>query len=64
MTATKPRKMPATRNPKKADSFAVGVTTQHYWVITALAEGRGSNRSRIMEEIVEFYINNKLSKAL
>jgi hypothetical protein len=64
MTSTKPRKMPATLNPKKTDSFAVGVTTQHYWVITALAEGRGSNRSRMLEEIIEFYINNKLSKAV
>ena len=64
MTDAKPRKMTATRNPKKAEGFAIGVTNQHYWVITALAEGRGSNRSRIMEEIVDFYINNKLSKAL
>ena len=56
--------MPATLNPKKTDSFAVGVTTQHYWVITALAEGRGSNRYRMLEEIIEFYINNKLSKAV
>jgi hypothetical protein len=64
MTDSKSRKMPATLNPKKTDGFAVGVTTQHYWVITALAEGRGSNRSRMLEEIIEFYINNKLSKGV
>ena len=56
------RKMPALKkNLTKTDGFAVGVTTSHYWVITALAEGKNSNRMAVLEEIIDYFIQNKLA---
>ena len=56
------RKMPAVKkNLKKIDGFAVGVSTSHYWMITALAEGRKSNRTAVLEEIIEYFIHNNLA---
>lgn len=56
------RKMPAVKkNSKKNDGFAVGVTASHYWMITALADGRKSNRMAVLEEVIDYFIQNKLA---
>lgn len=56
------RKMPpVNKNSKKNDGFAIGVTASHYWMVTALADGRKSNRSAVLEEIIDYFIQNKLA---
>lgn len=60
-TLFKTRKMPPV-NDKKKDGFAVGVSAEHYWVITAMAKGQDSNRVQILEQIIDSYIHNVLSK--
>jgi len=60
-TLFKARRMPRV-NEKKKDGFAVGVSAEHYWVITAMAKGQSSNRVQILEQIIESYIHNVLSK--
>ena len=57
----KARKMPRL-NEKKKDGFAIGVSAEHYWVITAMAKGQDSNRMQILEQIIDSYIHNVLSK--
>ena len=55
----KPRKIsvtPKMQNPKKTDSFAVGVSPQHYWLISALAEARSVSRMEILEGIISKYV--------
>ena len=49
------------RNSKKSEGFAIGVNTSHYWMITALAEGKNSNRMAVLEEVIDYYIQNKLA---
>lgn len=49
-------------NPTKSDSFAIGVTAEHYWLITGMAQGRASNRSSTLEEIIEHYIKCTFAK--
>jgi len=56
-----PRPMPQV-NKKKTESFAIGVSPAHYWMITALAEGRKSNRMAVLEEVIDNFIQNKLSE--
>ena len=54
-----PRKVsvtPKMQNPKKTDSFAVGVSAQHYWLISALAEARSVSRMEILEGIISKYV--------
>ena len=60
-TLFKARKMPSV-NDKKKDGFAIGVSAEHYWVITAMAKGQESNRMQILEQIIDSYITNVLSK--
>ena len=58
----KSRRMPViNKNSKKNDGFAIGVNTSHYWMITALAEGKRSNRMAVLEEVIDYYIQNKLT---
>ena len=57
----KVRRMPRI-NEKKKDGFAIGVSAEHYWVITAMAKGQESNRAQILEQIIDSYIHNVLSK--
>ena len=52
---------PINKKSKKNEGFAVGVTTSHYWMITALAEGKNSNRMAVLEEIIDYFIQNKLA---
>jgi hypothetical protein len=56
-----PRLMPQV-NKKKTENFAIGVSPSHYWMITALAEGRKSNRMALLEEVIDYFIQNKLSE--
>jgi len=58
-----PRKSPAfkktvkTRNPGKVRNFAVAVTPQHYWLITAIAEAQNVARSEILEWMIGQFIS-------
>lgn len=47
---------PKMRNPKKTESFAVGVSPQHYWLISAIAEARSVPRMEVLEGIITKYI--------
>lgn len=57
----KPRKPTAFAKPKsglnieKQSSFAIGVTKEHYWMITGIAMGRNVGRTVILEEIINAY---------
>ena len=42
-------------NTSKQDSFAIGVTKEHYWMITGIAMGRNVGRKIILEEIINAY---------
>ena len=60
--AKTPRRMRTiNKNSKKSEGFAIGVNTSHYWMITALAEGKNSNRMAVLEEVIDYYIQNKLA---
>lgn len=48
-------------NIGKQDSFAIGVTKEHYWMITGIAMGRNVGRKIILEEIINEY-SKTLSK--
>ena len=61
-TETTPRKMPSMANPEKSDHFAVGVATEHYWLITGLAHGNKINRKAMLELIIDHYIKCTFSK--
>ena len=57
-----PRAMPlVNKNSKKSEGFAVGVTASHYWMITALADGKKTNRMAVLEDIIDYFIQNKLA---
>lgn len=47
---------PKMHNPKKTDNFAVGVSAQHYWLISALAEARSATRTEVLDGIINKYI--------
>lgn len=47
---------PKMHNPKKTDSFAVGVSAQHYWLISAIAEARSVSRMEVLDGIINKYI--------
>ena len=55
-TAKRITKMPKMSNPEKSDKFAIGVSAEHYWLITGLAQGKNSNRTRMLEQIIDHYI--------
>lgn len=42
-------------NIEKQDSFAIGVTKEHYWMITGIAMGRNVGRKTVLEEIINAY---------
>lgn len=62
MTEKIRRRLPKMSNPAKSDSFAIGVTAEHYWLITGMAQGRSNNRSGVLEEIIEHYIKCTFAK--
>jgi hypothetical protein len=65
----KKEKIPKKRNdmliaPKqKTEGFAIGVSQPHYWVISALASGKKTNRSAVLREIIDQYIRDVLTEA-
>lgn len=58
----KRKAMPSKPLPvKKTDSFAVGVSQGNYWIITALAQAKGLNRTAVLDQVIEHYINTVLA---
>jgi hypothetical protein len=47
----------------KTEGFAIGVSQPHYWVISALASGKKTNRSAILRDIIDQYICDVLTEA-
>ena len=65
MVSKKPsakRPLPRMHNTEKQDNFAIGVCPSHYWMITAMAQSKESNRTHMLSEIVEHYIRTVLAK--
>lgn len=57
-TPRKVSKTLSTKNPKKTDSFAIGVSQQHYWLITSIAESRNMSRTDVLSGIIQKWIHN------
>ena len=55
-TAKRINKMPKMTNPEKTDKFAIGVSAEHYWLITGLAQGKTINRTKMLGQIIDHYI--------
>jgi len=56
-------KKPEGLAPKhKTDGFAIGVTQPHYWVISALASGKKTTRTAILQGIIDQYIRDVLTE--
>lgn len=47
----------------KTEGFAIGVTQPHYWVISALASGKKTTRTAILQGIIDQYIRDVLTEA-
>jgi hypothetical protein len=47
----------------KTEGFAIGVSQPHYWVISALASGKKTNRSAVLRDIIDQYIRDVLTEA-
>ena len=47
---------------EKQDSFAIGVSPAHYWMITAMAKSQNFSRTQALEGIIEHYIHTVLAK--
>jgi hypothetical protein len=62
----------APKNPKKGleisthkhktEGFAIGVNQPHYWVISALASGKKTTRTAILQGIIDQYIRDVLTE--
>jgi hypothetical protein len=68
--SAKKQKKPKEKKPEvllaaksKTDGFAVGVTQPHYWVISALASGRKTTRTAVLQGIIDQYIRDVLTEA-
>jgi hypothetical protein len=57
----KPEMLLASKN--KTEGFAIGVTQPHYWVISALASGKKTTRTAILQTIIDQYIRDVLTEA-
>lgn len=62
LAEAQPRKMPLMTNPEKSDHFAIGVTSDQYWLITGMAHGNRTNRKAMLQEIIDHYIKYTFSK--
>lgn len=51
-------------NPTKQDKFAVGVSKDHYWLITGIANGKNQTRSAVVHDIIEYYINHAFASKI
>lgn len=61
---TGPRKMPKTKSfleGSKSDGFAIGVSQEHYWLVTVLAMRDESNRMETLRGILEDYFKKRPS---
>lgn len=47
----------------KTEGFAIGVSQPHYWVISALASGKKTSRTAILQGIIDTYIREVLTEA-
>jgi hypothetical protein len=47
---------------KKTESFAVGVSQSNYWIVTALAQAKGMNRTVVLDKMIEHYVQTVLAK--
>ena len=56
------RSLPRMHNAEKQDSFAIGVSPAHYWMITAMAQSQDSNRTHMLGEIIDHFIRTVLAK--
>jgi hypothetical protein len=56
------RTLPRMHNAEKQDNFAIGVSPAHYWMIVAMAQGKESNRTHMLGDIIEHYIRTVLAK--
>lgn len=59
---TTKRTLPRMHNAEKKDSFAIGVSPSHYWMITAMAQSKESNRLHVLGDIIEHYVRTVLAK--
>ena len=48
---------------QKTEGFAIGVSQPHYWVISALASGRKTTRTAVLQGIIDTYIRDVLTEA-
>lgn len=46
----------------KTEGFAIGVSQSHYWVISALASGKKTSRTAILQGIIDKYIREVLTE--
>ena len=46
----------------KTEGFAIGVSQPHYWVISALASGKKTTRTAILQGIIDQYIRDVLTE--
>lgn len=61
-TAKVTRTLPKMSNPDKTDKFAIGVSPEHYWLITGLAQGNKNNRTTMLASIIDHYIKCTFAK--
>ena len=63
-TSTKKSKpLPSKPLPvKKTAHFAIGVSQSNYWIVTALAQAKGMNRTAVLDQIVDHYVQTVLAK--
>ena len=46
----------------KKESFAIGVTPEHYWFVSGIASGTNKARTKTLEEVIDFYIKHAIAK--
>lgn len=49
-------------NPGKSGGFAIGVSPEHYWLITGLGQGKSIHRTKMLSEIIDHYIKCTFAK--
>ena len=60
-----PRPMPKTKSyitRSKVDGFAIGVTPEHYWLITSMAINKASNRMDVLRSILNLHMEQAFTK--
>jgi hypothetical protein len=60
-----PRPLPKTKSyitRSKVDGFAIGVTPEHYWLITSMAVSKASNRMDVLRGILNLHMEQAFKK--